>query len=125
MYGIRGVVSNGESDEVTVTKLKMSRTHALRIEIRKTALKSARPLMTTQSNHNFLPRNPRLGAYPGVDISQPQNIPLMVPRPAKCMTQRNPHASKTKLKRKLLDQAMIKVCLRTRDYASRGRFVVA
>jgi hypothetical protein len=62
MYGIRGVVSDCESGEVAVTKLKMSRTHALRIQIRKVALKSARPSMTTPSNYNFLPRNPRLGA---------------------------------------------------------------
>jgi hypothetical protein len=64
MYGIRGVVSGCESDEVTVRKLKMSRTRALSIQIRKTGLKSTRPSMTTPSNHNSLPRNPRLGADP-------------------------------------------------------------
>ena len=31
MYGIRGVVSDCESDEVTVTNLKTSSTHVLRI----------------------------------------------------------------------------------------------
>ena len=72
VYGIRGVVSDCESDEVTATKLKMSRTHALRIQIRKTALKCARPSMTltTPSNHTFVPLNPRLGAASDVGISQ-------------------------------------------------------